>query len=116
MTCLRATCGPRIINLSITEERITFTMSPVSLEPLAVWLVTGEHFVYWCMQIEDVVYSLRLSLIKIIPEPGFDLGSTWEGFSVLTTRLHMLHTSHWVTVCVLLQLCTALGYLLYREY
>ena len=24
----------------------------------------------------DVVYSLRFSLIKILPEPGFDLGST----------------------------------------
>ena len=33
-------------NLSITGERITFTMSPVSLEPVTVWLVTGERFVY----------------------------------------------------------------------
>ena len=41
MTCLSATCEPRTINLSITGERITFTMQPVSLEPVTVWLVTG---------------------------------------------------------------------------
>ena len=46
MTCLIATREPRTINLSIAGERITFTMYPVSLEPVTVWLVTGEHFVY----------------------------------------------------------------------
>ena len=39
----------------------------------------------------DVVYSLRFSLIKILPEPGFDLGSTAGESCVLTARLHMLH-------------------------
>ena len=39
----------------------------------------------------DVVYSLRFSLIKILPEPGFDLGSTAEESCVLTARLHMLY-------------------------
>ena len=38
----------------------------------------------------DVVYSLRFSLIKILPEPGFDLGSTAGESCVLTARLHML--------------------------
>ena len=38
----------------------------------------------------DVVYSLRFSLIKILPEPGFDLGSTAGESCVLTVRLHML--------------------------
>ena len=37
----------------------------------------------------NVVYSLRFSLIKILPEPGFDLGSTVS--SVLTAKLHMLY-------------------------
>ena len=35
----------------------------------------------------DVVYSLRFSLIKILPEPGFDLGSTAGESCVLTARL-----------------------------
>ena len=30
----------------------------------------------------DVVYSLRFSLIKILPEPGFDLGSTQDSPAV----------------------------------
>ena len=38
----------------------------------------------------DVVYSLRFSLIKILPEPGFDLGSTAGESCKLTARLHML--------------------------
>ena len=38
----------------------------------------------------DVVYSLRFSLIKILPEPGFDLGSTAGESCVLTARLHTL--------------------------
>ena len=38
----------------------------------------------------DVVYSLRFSLIKILPEPGFDLGSTAGESCVLTARLNML--------------------------
>ena len=38
----------------------------------------------------DVVYNLRFSLIKILPEPGFDLGSTAGESCVLTARLHML--------------------------
>ena len=42
------------------------------------------------MTTEDVVYSLRFSLIKILPEPGFDLGSTAGESSVLTAKLHML--------------------------
>ena len=37
MTCLSATCEPWAINLSIIGERITFTMQPVSLEPVTVW-------------------------------------------------------------------------------
>ena len=37
----------------------------------------------------DVVY--RFSLIKILPEPGFDFGSTAGESSVLTARLHMLY-------------------------
>ena len=41
----------------------------------------------------DVVYSLRFSLIIILPEPGFDLGSTAGESNVLTARLHMLYTS-----------------------
>ena len=41
----------------------------------------------------DVVYSLRFSLIKILPEPGFDLGSTAGESCVLTARLHMLYSS-----------------------
>ena len=39
----------------------------------------------------DVVYSLRFSLIKILPEPVFDLGSTAGESSVLTARLHLLY-------------------------
>ena len=39
----------------------------------------------------NVVYSLRFSLIKILLEPGFDLGSTAGESSVLTARLHMLY-------------------------
>ena len=39
----------------------------------------------------DVVYSLRCSLIKILSEPGFDLGSTAGESCVLTARLHMLY-------------------------
>ena len=39
----------------------------------------------------DVVYSLRFSLIKILPGPGFDLGSTAGESCVLTARLHMLY-------------------------
>ena len=38
----------------------------------------------------DVVYSLRFSLIKILPEPGFDLGSAAGDSCMLTARLHML--------------------------
>ena len=34
----------------------------------------------------DVVYSLRFSLIKILPEPGFDLGSTAGESCVLTAH------------------------------
>ena len=34
----------------------------------------------------DVVYSRRFSLIKILPELGFDLGSTAGESSVLTAR------------------------------
>ena len=41
----------------------------------------------------DLVYSLRFSLIKILPEPGFDLGSTAGESCVLTARLHMLYIS-----------------------
>ena len=36
----------------------------------------------------DGVYSLRFSLIKILPEHGFDLGSTTGESRVLTARLH----------------------------
>ena len=43
------------------------------------------------MTTEDVVYSLRFTLIKILPEPGFDLGSTAGESCVLTARLHMLY-------------------------
>ena len=39
----------------------------------------------------DVVYSLRFSLNKILPEPGFDLGSTAGESCVLTAKLHMLY-------------------------
>ena len=40
----------------------------------------------------EVVYSLRFSLIKILPEPGFDFGSTAGESCVLTARLlHMLY-------------------------
>ena len=39
----------------------------------------------------DVVYSLRFSLIKILPEPGFNLGSTAGESCVLNARLHMLY-------------------------
>ena len=42
----------------------------------------------------DVVYSLRFSHIKILPEPGFDLGLTAGESSVLIARLHMLYTLH----------------------
>ena len=35
----------------------------------------------------DVVYSLRFSLIKILPEPGFDLGSTAGESCVLTAHI-----------------------------
>ena len=45
----------------------------------------------------DVVYSLRFSLIKILPEPGFDLGSTAGESCVLTARLHMLYGSEHLT-------------------
>ena len=38
----------------------------------------------------DVVYSLRFSLTKILPELGFDLGSTAGESSVLSARLQML--------------------------
>ena len=41
----------------------------------------------------DVVYSLRFSLIKILPEPGFDLGLTAGESCVLTARLPMLDQS-----------------------
>ena len=41
----------------------------------------------------DVVYSLRFSLIKILPAPGFDLGSTAGESCVLTARLHMLYSN-----------------------
>ena len=48
----------------------------------------------------DVVYSLRFSLIKILPELGFDLGMIAGESSVLTARLHMLSggggTSSWI--------------------
>ena len=37
----------------------------------------------------DVVYSPRFSLIKIFPEPGFELRSPAGESSVLTARLHM---------------------------
>ena len=40
----------------------------------------------------DVVYSLRFSLIKILHEPGFDLGLTAEESRVRTAKLHMLYT------------------------
>ena len=36
MTCLIVTCELRTINLSITGERITFTMEPVSLKSVTV--------------------------------------------------------------------------------
>ena len=39
----------------------------------------------------DVVYSLRFSLIKILPGPGFELRSTAGESSVLTARLYMLY-------------------------
>ena len=38
----------------------------------------------------DVVYSLRISLIKILPEPGFDLGSRVGESRVLTAKLHIV--------------------------
>ena len=38
-----------------------------------------------------VVYGMRFSLIKLLPEPGFDLESTAGESSVLTARLHMLY-------------------------
>ena len=34
------------------------------------------------------IYNLRFSPIKILPESGFDLGSTTGESSVLTARLH----------------------------
>ena len=43
------------------------------------------------MTTEDVVYSLRFSLIKVLPEPGFHLCSTVGESCVLTARLHMLY-------------------------
>ena len=42
------------------------------------------------MTTRDVVYSLRFSLIKILPEPEFEFWSTAGESSVLTARLHML--------------------------
>ena len=36
---------------------------------------------------------MRFSLIKLLPEPGFNLGSTAGESSVLTARLHMLRQS-----------------------
>ena len=47
----------------------------------------------------DVVYSLRFSLIKILPEPGFDLGSTAGESCVLTARLHMLYARKYMYGC-----------------
>ena len=35
---------------------------------------------------------MRFSLIEILPEPGFDLGSTAGESCVLTARLHMLYS------------------------
>ena len=48
----------------------------------------------------DVVYSLRFSLIKILPEPGFDLGSTAGESCVLTARLHMLYYIEFVFLLI----------------
>ena len=45
------------------------------------------------MTTRDVVYNLRFSLAKILPEPGFDLGSTAGESCVLTARLHMQYIS-----------------------
>ena len=46
----------------------------------------------------DVVYSLRFSFIKVLPEPGFELLRTAGMSSVLITRLHMLYV-HFFLVC-----------------
>ena len=56
----------------------------------------------------DVVYSLRFSLIKILPEPGFDLGSTAEESCVLTARLHMLRANLIITVVLVAGLLAGL--------
>ena len=52
----------------------------------------------------DVVYSLRFSLIKILPEPGFDLGATVGESSVLTARLH--NSTHAIVRLHQQRLCT----------
>ena len=46
----------------------------------------------WLRHCGDVVYRLKFSLIKILPEPRFELRSTAGVFSVLTARIHMLYT------------------------
>ena len=46
------------------------------------------------MTTRDVVYSLRFSLTKTLPEPGFDLGLTAGESCVLTARLHMLYNNN----------------------
>ena len=51
----------------------------------------------------DTVYSLKFSLIKILPEPRFDLGSTAGESCVLTARLHMLYTCIRLTIILLQQ-------------
>ena len=57
---------------------------------MIVFIVSSHFKKNKNMATGDVVYSLRFSLIKILPEPGFDFRSRAGESCVLTARLHML--------------------------
>ena len=96
MTCLSATCEPRTIDQPFDYWRTHHVYYVASQPRTSDRLIS--HWNALCLLAHDnrrcsiTVYSLRFSLIKILPEPGFDLGSTAGESSVLkTARLHMLY-------------------------
>ena len=62
----------------------------------------------------DVVYSLRFSLIKILPEPGFNLGSTAESPVCLPLdyTCYMLFS---IYINYLIQVSNKLNFIMYAD-
>ena len=90
MTCLSVTCD-RASNHQLLDYWRAHHIYYVASQPRTSDCLIS-HWRELCLLAHDnrrCSIQPRFSLIKILPEPGFDLGSTAGESRVLTARLHM---------------------------